>query len=262
MTGINSEVFKMIQDSRRPDTVDINGDLYATGNLSLMRPLNDEDPKMIKLTTLQGLVDLIKSDGYMIKTNLMLQIVGPNEIKLFGHLREKDNQRFSFAKAVPIVQMDTSDNFNEWLEQEEMSLFLQAYFQSDEGKINKKGKLDDDKAKVINAVSSVVDGTSVTFDDDHTVQEVTLTTGAKINGKAKEELPNPVELAPFRTFPEIKKQPTSKFILRIMSGRKSGTEPMFKLMAADGGVWQLEAVAAIKAWFKGAKLPENVKIIA
>jgi hypothetical protein len=56
-------------------------------------------------------------------------------------------------------------------------------------------------------------------------------------------VPNPVVLAPYRTFPEIA-QPESKFIFRMQTG------PTAALFEADGGAWRNEAMGRIKAWLE------------
>ena len=225
---------------------EVNGSQYSTDGLQLIRPLKDGSPSCIELTTLQGIVDLINSDAEIADSQLLLHICGPGEIKLRGCLRDSDKRRFLFAMAEPIISMQGSI-FDRWVTQEDMSLLLQSYFE-DSG----------DRKELLDTVASVVDGMSATFADDGTAQEITVNTGVK----AKVKMPNPVTLAPYRTFPEIDQQPLSKFVFRIKSGASSGSEPHFKLISADGGKWQLEAVGKIRDWFLGVGLPENVKIIA
>ncbi len=60
-------------------------------------------------------------------------------------------------------------------------------------------------------------------------------------------VPNPVILAPYRTFPEIE-QVESKFIFRMQEG------PNAALYEADGGAWKNEAMRRIKEY-----LVENLK---
>lgn len=69
-------------------------------------------------------------------------------------------------------------------------------------------------------------------------------------------VPNPVTLAPYRTFPEIE-QPKSKFIFRMQSG------PTATLFEADGGAWRNEAMKNIKVWLKTALSGvDNIRIIS
>jgi len=57
------------------------------------------------------------------------------------------------------------------------------------------------------------------------------------------KVPNPVVLAPFRTFREIA-QPESKFVFRMQQG------PRCALFEADGGAWRLEAMKRSKAYLE------------
>ncbi|KHO31340.1 hypothetical protein OR63_10900, partial [Clostridium tetani] len=77
--------------------------------------------------------------------------------------------------------------------------------------------------------------------DDGVSQAATIKTGVASVNEVK--VPNPVVLAPFRTFPEIE-QPESKFIFRMQSG------PRAALFEADGGAWRNEAMIKIKAYLE------------
>ena len=69
-------------------------------------------------------------------------------------------------------------------------------------------------------------------------------------------VPNPVCLAPYRTFQEIA-QPYSNFVFRMADKQV----PAFSLIEAEGGVWKNEAVDRIKKYFYSelAKLPEDLQ---
>lgn len=55
-------------------------------------------------------------------------------------------------------------------------------------------------------------------------------------------------------------QPASDFVFRVSEGR--GGAPVFKLVAADGGVWKSQAVANVKAYLVEAlkDIPDRDKI--
>ena len=85
--------------------------------------------------------------------------------------------------------------------------------------------------------------------DDGVSQAVTIKTGVATVGDAV--VPNPVILAPYRTFPEIE-QVESKFIFRMQEG------PYAALYEADGGAWKNEAMRRIKEYLvKNLKELEN-----
>lgn len=62
-----------------------------------------------------------------------------------------------------------------------------------------------------------------------------------------------VELAPFRSFPEIE-QPVSSFIFRLRGGDPVHA-PLCALFEADGRRWEHEAMQRVRAW-----LAERVKL--
>jgi len=90
--------------------------------------------------------------------------------------------------------------------------------------------------------------------DDGVSQSAAIKVG--VASVAEVVIPNPVILAPFRTFPEIE-QPQSKFIFRMQTG------PQCALYEADGGAWRNVAMESIKEYLKSRlKGLHNVKIIS
>ena len=71
-------------------------------------------------------------------------------------------------------------------------------------------------------------------------------------------VPNPVTLVPYRTFLEVE-QPPSEFVFRI---RDINSEPAFKIVEAEGGLWKHEAMASVKSYLEKElqNLPEREKI--
>jgi hypothetical protein len=70
-------------------------------------------------------------------------------------------------------------------------------------------------------------------------------------------VPNPVRLAPFRTFRDVFEQPESAFVLRV---KKTPTLPEVGLFEADGGEWRLTAIDRVRAWLVG-RLPTDVAVL-
>jgi hypothetical protein len=90
------------------------------------------------------------------------------------------------------------------------------------------------------------DGTQLS--DDGVTQVITRKVGVSLANRA--QLPPRVMLAPIRTFAEIE-QVISPFILRI---HDDGGEVMVSLHEADGGAWQIDAIARIAKYLRD-KLP-------
>lgn len=93
--------------------------------------------------------------------------------------------------------------------------------------------------------------------DTQMIMGINMRTG--ITTKDNVLVPNPVNLIPYRTFLEVE-QPASDFVFRVSEGR--GGAPVFKLVAADGGVWKSQAVANVKAYLTEAlkDIPDRDKI--
>ena len=109
--------------------------------------------------------------------------------------------------------------------------------------------------------SNIVNNQQQEYSDDGITQQAVIKTG--ITTKQAALVPNPVHLVPYRTFLEVE-QPASDFVFHISEGR--GGEPVFKLVAADGGLWKAEAVDNIKKYLEdaldGIENREQITIIA
>lgn len=72
-------------------------------------------------------------------------------------------------------------------------------------------------------------------------QTVALKRGVHIVQTDPAPVPNPVTLAPFRTFRDVA-QPASLFVFRVRKSRTGGVAPELRLIEADGGTWSLTAI--------------------
>lgn len=82
---------------------------------------------------------------------------------------------------------------------------------------------------------------------------------AGLSQKENVLVPNPVHLIPYRTFLEVE-QPGSDFVFRVSEGR--GGAPVFKLVAADGGVWESQALENVRSYLVEAlkDIPDREKL--
>ncbi len=103
---------------------------------------------------------------------------------------------------------------------------------------------------LLKLVSNVTDGNSVQQTDDGVSQSVTARSGISL--VQRETVPNPVTLAPYRTFREIE-QPESPFVFRLRGGGDGVSAALF---TADGNQWQYEAVQRIREYFVRSLPPE------
>ena len=121
---------------------------------------------------------------------------------------------------------------------------LQAYFVQDEN-----------TAALLKVVGNIKDEQVQQFSDDGRTQTVTVKTGLSLASLV--EVPNPITLRPFRTFPEIE-QPESLFVFRMRQQEKQ--PPACGLWEADNKLWKVTAIKSIAAWLH-EKLPD-IPIIA
>lgn len=104
--------------------------------------------------------------------------------------------------------------------------------------------------ELVQMVSNVTDSKSVQQTDDGTTQSVVARSG--ISMVKQVNVPNPVSLAPYRTFREIE-QPESPFVFRLHGGDNGVTAALF---TADGNAWQYDAVQRMKKYFIDRIPPE------
>lgn len=112
---------------------------------------------------------------------------------------------------------------------------------------------------LVQLISTVTTENGVSLADDGMTQRVTARSGISLVKQVS--VPNPVVLAPYRTFTEVE-QPKSPFVFRI---RQTGDEVQAALFAADADAWKREAIANIRDWFEHhipQELREDVIILA
>lgn len=199
-------------------------------------------PVASKLTvsTLTGLVDYIKSKLDTLPEKLLIQVKSPSKVDLYSPLNaDREREQYISAEAI----LPNNVQYERFLDTERFNIMLQSAF------VDNK-----DKSILLKYTGLVQNDAVKTIGDNGVSQAVTIKTGVASVGQA--EVPNPVTLAPYRTFPEII-QPESKFIFRMKEG------PSAALFEADGGAWRNQAILGIKEYLKEAlKDNENVEIIA
>lgn len=212
--------------------VEIDGREYSTTALHDPRK-KLEEPTTIQLHSLDGLIDYLAANLDELKANdCMVHVASPTEVRIVSRLQGEFQQRFEYAAAK--TRNITQGFFGVFWLLEEFIIALQARFVQT-----------DDRASVLGVVGNVKDEHVKTVGDDGTSQQVTARQGVATVENVT--VPNPVTLAPFRSFPEID-QPASPFILRMQS---AGGELTAALFEADGGAWENEAIGRITAYLDG-----------
>lgn len=207
-----------------------NGQIYSDKKLHLL-----EQPIVspFKVHTLTGLVDYLKSefDG---DENVMIQIVSPTEVSVKSRFNQ-DARRDFFISAEALLP---HFRFDSWYDTEEFNIKLQSCFVKNE-----------DRDIMLKVVGNIKEDQVKTVSDDGVSQAVVAKVGVASVGNV--EVPNPVKLAPYRTFVEVE-QPESDFVFRMQNG------PRCAIFEADGGAWKNDAIENIKEFLYTA-LKEKVE---
>ena len=203
-----------------------------------IHPVLDPSPKSLSITTLTGLRDYLAANVDSLNSaDLIIHVFDFKNVALISCLKEPWLERDTIVH----VECDTFKfPFGQFMDVENFIIRMQSQFVQDES-----------TAAILKIVGNVTDSVVKQFNDDGVTQQATVKAGvSRVENIA---VPNPVELAPFRTFLEIE-QPASKFVFRMRSGNEA---PACALFEADGGVWKNTATLRIKEW-----LADQVKDIA
>ena len=180
----------------------------------------------LEINTLSGFVNYIKSNIERVEKPMLVHIKNETTVYLRGSL-EIDGERETLAKAKAIVP---SFDFGYFLDMESFNIALQSKFVPS-----------DHRAILLQVIGNVSEDNIRQTGDDGVSQAVTINQG--IATKADVRVPNPVDLAPYRTFLEVE-QPTSQFIFRMKDG------PRGAIFEADGGAWRNQAIVNIREYLK------------
>lgn len=188
-----------------------------------------DEPDALVVHSLDGLVGYIESNRDQLKAEeCIVQVVTPTIVKVVSRLQSRAT-RFVYLEA-KTIDLVSENVLGQWQALEQFIIALQTRF------------LDaHDRARVLDTVGNVTANAQVKTKDDGVSQEITTRKGLIDFAP----VPNPVTLAPFRTFREVE-QPASPFILRVQQGGQHAA-----LFEADGGAWKLEAVKRVADYLAG-----------
>lgn len=232
---LDAEFINRILDISRPEIINNGERNLSTGKLY---PVLEPQADRILVHTLTGLLDFYPTID---TPDAMVIIEDFNKVSIVSELFGAERQRESYISA---EAFKVDHRFGQQMDQEEFIVYLQSRFVPD-----------NTTATILKIVGNLRSEASGHFSDDGISQTVSTKTGiARVENI---ELPNPVELRPFRTFTDID-QPASKFVLRMKKG--DGGVPKIALHEADGGAWKNDAIENIRDFL--AKGLPGVKIIA
>ncbi|PHV72160.1 hypothetical protein CS063_01410 [Sporanaerobium hydrogeniformans] len=237
--SMTKEALQYVVGLGKTEVMEVNGQSYATSELYRVKGLQ---PAAIKATTLTALVDYIKSGmDKKFSEKLLIHVVSPNTVVLLSELRG-DMAREAYMECNALLP---SINLGSFMEVEKFNIMLQSTFVAGE-----------DKEIVLRVVGNVTDNVVKDTSDDGVSQAVTIKTGLAQKGYVL--VPNPAQLATYRSFPEIE-QVASKFVFRMRQGRDN---PEAALFEADGGAWRNEAMFRIKDYLtQELEGIENIEVV-
>ncbi|WP_017470655.1 hypothetical protein [Amphibacillus jilinensis] len=212
------DALKYLVELGNKRVVQVNGQEYATGSMHLIKePLVNP----LRVQSLSGLIDYLKQN-YDMLDDVLIHVKDPETVEVLSRTNfNSERNKWLVAEAfVPTFRFDS------YYEAEPFNIKLQSTFVQT-----------DDRDLVLKVVGNIREENVRQIGDDGVSQSVSAKVGVATVADVK--VPNPVLLAPYRTFTEVE-QPESNFVLRMRDGGECA------LFAADGGAWQLEAMDNIK----------------
>ena len=219
-----------------PMELQINGGTYCYHDGKLERmlhylPEDEEQPNVMPVFSLNGLVDMIKADvdGLFAPGHPMHIVRVTNETTVevispaLGHHKRR---HIRVVCKAPVPQIP----FGKFLETEDFQVVMQTCFAESEA-----------RNVVMQIAGSASKEQSMRKSDDGMAQTVQVKTGVVTVGDVT--IKNPVPLTPLRTFHEVD-QVTSPFILRFDENANAA------LYEGDGGAWKLQAVTRVAKWLR------------
>jgi hypothetical protein len=231
---LNDPVVRAIQDSVRTEGITVDAVTYVTRPVYL--PPVEPSITALDLSTLDSLVEYLEADIDSLSGNraMLVHVESPTVVSLLTKEAGRYRQRDRYVRAEADATAERNFEFGHFYSAEEFNIKLQSLFIDT-----------DERARVLRVVGNIKEEKVKTAADDGVTQTVTAKQGVAFVQEVA--VPNPVTLAPYRSFPEIN-QVESDFVLRVRAGRSEGELPTIALFEADGGRWQIEAVKRVKAY--------------
>lgn len=224
------EALEYVVGLSAPSYTEHEGELWSD---KPMHRIHKKMPKAARLQmgTLTSLVEYIKSNTDKMDNHMLIHVQSPTKVVLMSELDE-DRCR---EELVEVNAMLPEFSFNQYYPAESFVINVMSKFIGST-----------DKEQILKFAGTVETGTVAQYGDDGVSQKATIQ--QTCTSKSEAIIPNPVHLAPYRTFLEVD-QPSSDFIFRA---RDDEREPSFALFEADGGAWKLDAMNTVASFLKEA----------
>lgn len=188
----------------------------------------------LEINTLTGLVAYVKANLEKQDAKFYLQVADEKTVHLKNTL-DVDGGRETLVTVNAIVP---HFNYKHFHDTEELIIAFQSIFTTTI-----------DRDILLKVIGNVKEENVRTTGDNGFSQAVAVKTGVATVDDVV--VPNPVSLAPYRTFLEVE-QPASDFIFRMKDGPKGA------IFEADGGAWRNEAINNISE-FLAEQLTEEIE---
>lgn len=203
------------------------------GQAREVKPVDMNAVHPLHVKTLTSLISYIKRDEERPTPFFFLHVEDERTVTLWSAL-DFQGVREHLITANAIVPNFDYEYFHD---AEELIIALQSTF-------TKTG----DRDLLLKVIGNIKEENVRNTGDTGFSQAVTIQTGVASADDVK--VPNPVTLAPYRTFLEVE-QPSSEFIFRMKDG------PRGAIFEADGGAWRNAAIANVRDYLS-KELKEEV----
>ena len=226
---IDVSFIEKINELAKVEKIEVDGRPYTTSQIF---PVKEPTVTPLALHTLSGVVDFCADfTAGAGPAPFVCHVVSDQQVDVISRIYGPFNQREKYATSSPFK---LEHKFDRYMPVEDFIIYLQSMFVQDETAL-----------QVLKVVGNLTQGSESNIADDGITQRVTAKAG--VARVAVVDLPNPVTLRPYRTFPDIE-QPASKFVLRIKADKEDG--PRCALFEADGGAWRSTAVVTIREFLE------------
>ena len=246
---ITKEAIEQLQTSAaKIEQIEVDGLKYiATPNHMVLKKIAPMTPDPLRVSSLQGVVEYLRQAGPATiigvgetDGRLMVHIPSYNEVRVVSGLNSIHQNRrcyvtaevpgncFTFDRFMPVETFIISvmANFVETLPRQEVLAFVSSLQAEEQDKT----------------------------EDDGVSQRVLVKKSVTTVGSAV--VPNPVELQPYVTFPDIN-QPTQTYVFRI---KKQKDQPITcALFNVAARTWEIQTINEIRAYFQ-ANMPDVIVI--
>lgn len=232
---ITAETIQKVLDIARPETREVK-DVHGVSTIFSTKPLHQVDaaapklPQLVEVSTLAGFADLVlaRLEEKAFSADFVIHVEDERTVTLKARESDQYGRRLVLIKAQPVEF--NQFRFGQWHDQEAFAIALMSLFSDSP-----------DRDYVLKMASTLTNESTSISEDDGVSQKATVKAGLRT--KENVTLKPRVDLAPYRTFPEVD-QPISQFIFRA---RMTGDTPALMLVEADGGRWKIDAIATLRA---------------